>query len=85
MMFLSVCQPDHAKMNIAFVGNSGHFGNERDLADSEGFNGKKDVNVKPQKIFSSSLSTSEDSGGGTSRIMIKVHLRVLRWHESRQH
>ena len=27
-VFLSVCQPDHAKMNIAFVGNAGHFDNE---------------------------------------------------------
>ena len=46
-----VITPDHAKMNIAFVGNTGHFGNEPDLGGSESLDGKKDVNVKPQKTF----------------------------------
>ena len=46
-----VITPENAKMNIAFVGNTGHFGNELELAGSESLDGKKDVNVKPQKTF----------------------------------
>ena len=35
----------------AFVGNTGHCGNEIDLAGLEGLNCKRHVNIKPQKTF----------------------------------
>ena len=53
-MFLSVCQPEHAKMNIAFVGHAGHFDTVIDLAGSEGLAGTKIVNNSSQEIVSSS-------------------------------
>ena len=40
--------------NNAFVGNTGHIDNETDLAGSEGLGGMEVVNIKPQKVFSSS-------------------------------
>ena len=39
-----------------FVGKTGHFDNEIDLAGSESFEGMKVVIIKPKKTFSSSLS-----------------------------
>ena len=43
---------DHVKKlkNNAFVGNTGHFDDEIGLADSEGLEGMKVDNIKPQKI-----------------------------------
>ena len=40
--------------NSAFVGNTGHFDNEIDMADPEGWEGMKVDNIKPQEIVSSS-------------------------------
>ena len=40
-MFLSVCQPDHMNMNIAFVGNAGHLHAVIDLVGSEGLAGPR--------------------------------------------
>ena len=34
--------------NSAFVGNTGHFDNEIDMADPEGWEGMKVDNIKPQ-------------------------------------
>ena len=47
---------DHVKKltNNAFVGNTGHFDNEIDLAGSEGLEGLKVDNIEPPKCFSSS-------------------------------
>ena len=42
---------DHTKMNIALVGNAGHFRNKIDLPGSEGLEGD---NITPQKMVSSS-------------------------------
>ena len=39
--------------NTAFVGNTGHFDNEIDFAGSEGLDGMRVDNTKPQKIVSS--------------------------------
>ena len=54
-VFLSVCQPDHAKMNIAFVGNAGHFDNEINLACSEVLEGLNFGNLEPREVVPSSL------------------------------
>ena len=47
-------QPDHVKLNIAFVGYAGHFDTVIDLAGSEGLAGTKIVNNPSQEIVSSS-------------------------------
>ena len=47
--------------NSAFVGNTGHFDNEIDMADPEGWEGMKVDNIKPQVdpfVFPVGLSTS---------------------------
>ena len=51
-----VISTSHMKMmkNSALVGNTGHFGNKIDFAGSEGLEGMKVANTKPQKIVSSS-------------------------------
>ena len=54
-MFLSVCQPDHAKMNIVFVGNAGRFDNEINLACSEVLEGLNFGNLEPREVVPSSL------------------------------
>ena len=53
-MFHFYALQDHTKMNVAFVGNPGHFHNEIDLAGSECLDGKKIVKFTPWKIISSS-------------------------------
>ena len=44
----------YMKMNIASVGDTGHFHKEIDLAGSEGLEGMEVVNIKPRKTFSGS-------------------------------
>ena len=46
--------------NSAFVGNTGHFDNEIDLAGSEGLEGMELDNIKPQQIVSSSRWSQRD-------------------------
>ena len=45
--------PHEEVEGIAFGGNTGQFDNEFDLAGSDGLEGVKVDNVKPQKLFSS--------------------------------
>ena len=45
---------DHTKLSIAFVGNPEQFDDEFDFTASEGLDGKKTVNITPQKIVPSS-------------------------------
>ena len=49
---------DHMQVKTAFVGNTGHFRNEMDLASSEGLDDFHVVIIKFQKIFLSSLSAT---------------------------
>ena len=51
---LNIITLDHMKVNIAFVGNTEHFDNQFDLTGSQGFDGMKVDNIKPQKIALSS-------------------------------
>ena len=46
--------------NNTFVGNTGHFDNEVDLAGSEGFEGTEVDHIKPQKIVLVSLRWSQE-------------------------
>ena len=57
----SIITFDHMKKlkNNTFVGNTGHFDNEVDLAGSEGFEGTEVDHIKPQKIVLVSLRWSQ--------------------------
>ena len=54
--YFNVISLDHTKMmkKNAKVGSTGHWDNEIDLAGSEGLEGIKIHNIKPQEMFSSS-------------------------------